>query len=323
MRSGSLLCLGLTLLLGACAPVASASAGNLAAQTLLPRETLRAPVPTQGPADTPVPTLSATAPLKPSTPTPRPTLGTDAWKSLPVVPVVSPSMRDVYQRGLAAGNDPTHISKIGDCQNVSTYFLSTFDDPSTYSLGSKYASLQPTIDLFQGSWSRQSLAVKPGFNVAAVLSPLRADPLACEAGESPLACELRVWRPSIVVVSMETWWGEKPADVYAGYLRQVVEYILSHGAVPILATKADNLEGDGSINAAVAVVASEYDVPVWNFWAAVQPLPDKGLSPDGFHLTFGRNFFDDPHRMLDAWPWRNLTALQAIDSVYRGLNASP
>jgi hypothetical protein len=119
---------------------------------------------------------------------------------------------------------------------------------------------------------------------------------------------------------METWWGEKPAEVYTGYMRQVVEYILSQGAVPILATKADNLEGDGSINAAVAEVANEYDVPLWNFWAAVQPLPQKGLSPDGFHLTFGRNFFDDRIRMLDAWPWRNLTALQTINSVYRGLN---
>jgi hypothetical protein len=235
-------------------------------------------------------------------------------------------MREVYQRGLAAGNDPTHISKIGDCQNVSTYFLSTFDDPSTYKLGSGYSALKLTVEHFQGSWSRQSLAVKPGFNVAAVLSPLRADPEACQPGESPLACELRVWQPSIVVVSMETWWGERPAEVYSQYMRQVVEYILGQGAVPVLATKADNREGDGSINAAIAQVASEYNVPVWNFWAAVQPLPDHGISPqdpDKFHLTFARNFFDDPQRMKNAWPWRNLTALETVDSVYRGLTEEP
>jgi hypothetical protein len=276
---------------------------------------------------------SATALDAPSDPTPptepspasavRPTLGPGEWKKLPITPTLSPAMKEVYQRGLRMGNDPTHFSKIGDCQNVSTYFLSTFDTPGDFSLGGDYASLQSTIDHFQGSWSRSSLAIKPGFNVAAVLSPLRADPDACENGESPLACELRVWKPSIVIVSMETWWGEKPAETYAAYMRQVVEYIISQGAVPILATKADNLEGDGSINAAIAEVANEYDVPVWNYWAAVQPLPDKGLSPDGFHLTFARNFFDDPKRMLNAWPWRNLTALEAIDSVHRGIDENP
>jgi hypothetical protein len=235
-------------------------------------------------------------------------------------------MREVYKRGLEMGNNPAHFSKIGDCQNVSTYFLSTFDDPSSYQLGSQYASLEPTINQFQGSWSRQSLAVKPGFNVAAVLSPLRADPTACQQGESPLACEMRVWKPSIVVVSMETWWGEQPAEIYASYMRKVVEYILSQGAVPILATKADNREGNGSINAAIAEVAAEYDVPLWNFWAAVQPLPDHGISkqdPDHFHLTFARNYFDDPLRMEQAWPWRNLTALQSIDSIYHGLTVEP
>ena len=258
--------------------------------------------------------------------TPRATLSPDQWKSLPVVPTISPAMIEVYKRGLQMGNDPTHFSKIGDCQNVSTYFLSTFDDPSSYKLGEQYSSLQPTIDHFQGSWARQSLAVKPGFNVAAVLSPLRADPNQCQKGESPLACEMRVWKPSIVVVSMETWWGEQPAEVYASYMRKIVEYILSKGAIPILATKADNREGDGSINAAIAEVAAEYDVPLWNFWAAVQPLPDHGISkqdPDRFHLTFARNYFDDPLRMEQAWPWRNLTALQSIDSVYRSSAREP
>jgi hypothetical protein len=232
-------------------------------------------------------------------------------------------MGAVYERGLLMGSDPTRFSKVGDCQNVSTLFLSTFDNPGEYRLGSDFTHLQPTIDQFQGSWSRESLAIKPGFNVASVLSPLRADPEACEAGESPLACEMRVWKPSFVIVSLETWWGEQPAPVYATYMRQVVEYILSQGAVPILATKADNLEGDGSINAAIAEVANEYDVPLWNYWAAVQPLPDKGLWDDGFHLTYALNYFDDPRRMKNAWPWRNLTALQAIDSVSHSLRQEP
>ena len=264
----------------------------------------------------------AASPTTPaSTAIPKPPLEKDAWMHMPVVPAgVSESMREVYQRGIESGNDPTHFSIIGDCQNVSSYFLSVFDTPGEFSLGNEYAYLQPTIDYYHGSYSRVSLAVKGGFNAAAVLSPLRADPKSCNAGESPLDCELRTWRPSVVFVSMETWWSHKPAEEYDKYMRKVLDRIIEFGAVPIIATKADNLEGDNSINATVAQIAYEYEIPMWNFWAAVQPLPDKGLSPDGFHLTFARNFFDDPKRMLNAWPWRNLTALQSLDEVHKALN---
>lgn len=255
-----------------------------------------------------------------SSPTPKPPLPKDAWMQMPVVPnTISDAMRGVYQLGLENGNDPTHFSIIGDCQNVSSYFLSTFDKPGDFSLGSEYSYLQSTIDYYQGSYSRVSLAVKGGFNAAAVVSPLRSDPKFCNPNESPLDCELRTWRPSIVFVSMETWWSDKPAVEYDKYMRRVLDRIIETGAVPIIATKADNLEGDHAINATIAQLAYEYDIPMWNFWAAVHPLPDHGLSPDGFHLTFGRNFFDDPKRMQNAWPWRNLTALQTLDAVHKGL----
>jgi hypothetical protein len=255
-----------------------------------------------------------------ATNTPKSRLEDGAWMQMPAVPVsISDAMGAVYQRGLEMGNDPQRFSVIGDCQNVSSYFLAVFEKPGEFSLGEEYAYLQPTIDYYQDSFSRQSLAVKGGFNVAAILSPLRADPKSCNSNESPLDCELRSWKPSIVFVSMETWWSEKPEAEYDKYMRRVIEQLLEKGVVPILATKADNLEGDHGINTTIAQIAYDYDIPLWNFWAAVQPLPNHGLSSDGFHLTFARNFFDDPVRMKSAWPWRNLTALQTLDVVRRGL----
>jgi hypothetical protein len=258
------------------------------------------------------------------TATPKPPLEQGAWMNMPAVPTgVSDAMRAVYERGLQMGNDPKRFSVIGDCQNVSSYFLAVFDKPGEFSLGEKYTYLQPTIDHYQGSFSRHSLAVKGGFNVAAILSPLRADPKSCNKNESPLDCELRTWRPSVVFVSMETWWSERPAEEYDKYMRRVIDRILETGAVPIIATKADNLEGNHAINATIAQIAYDYDIPLWNFWAAVQPLPNYGLSDDHFHLTFARNFFDDRVRMKSAWPWRNLTALQTLDIVRRGLMDLP
>jgi hypothetical protein len=244
----------------------------------------------------------------------------DAWMVAPIIPQVTDTARDIYQRGQDMGNYDNRFSKVGDCQNVSSVFLSVFDDPEEYALG-EFDSLQSTVDYFGGSWSRESASVDNGFNVASVLSPLWSDPAVCEAGESPLECEYRLNQPAIVVVSMETWWAQRPAEEYEDYMRQIVQFWMDHGVVPILATKADNLEGDYGLNQAIYNVATEYDIPLWNFWLSIQTLPGNGLSEDDFHLTFARNFYDDPVRLQYSWPLRNLTALQAIDSVYQGLQS--
>jgi hypothetical protein len=267
--------------------------------------------------------------VAPSTPAGLPASATDASQpaptaagfqpNAPVIPTLSQTARDIYQRGLQLGNNPRAFSKIGDCQSVVPYFLAAFDY-GLYSLG-PYANLQPAIDNFSGSWSRDSVTSNRGFNVATVFVPVWSDPKRCLKNESPLECEFRINRPSIAIIAMETWWGGDPAG-YESYLRAIVEFSIAHGTVPILGTKADNIEGDGSINQVIVKLAHEYDVPLWNFWAAAQPLPDHGLIFDGFHLTWARNYFDRAEVMQNAWPWRNLTALQAIDAVWRGANGN-
>jgi hypothetical protein len=321
MRQTILIFLLLSILLAACSSGQVPVQNNPSVAVALPAQAQPTAVPATKGAVTLPPAFTSTAtPASMGTPARKDPLPEGAWKDMPVVPAgVSDRARAIYEYGLSLGNDPTRFSIIGDCQNVSSYFLSTFDKPGDYSLGEEYAYLQPTIEYYQGSFSRVSLAVKGGFNAAAVISPLRADPKSCKSGESPLDCELRAWRPSIVIVSMETWWSEKPAEEYDKYMRRVLDRIIETGALPIIATKADNLEGDHAINATIAQIAYEYEIPLWNFWAAVQPLPSHGLSGDGFHLTFARNFFDDRVRMKSAWPWRNLTALQTLDAVHNAL----
>jgi hypothetical protein len=279
------------------------------------------------PSDTPAPTatLPPTATVPPS-PTADTRLKPEAWKEWPVLPTLSAKMKALYAEGLKQGNNPRAFSKIGDCQNITSHFLGFFDKPGFYNLGAKYASLQATIDQFKGSFGRDSASVRAGFNVAAVLSPLQADPAVCKAGETPLQCEFRLNKPSIAIISMETWWAKKPADEYARYMRQIIEFVLAQKVVPIIATKADNLEEDFSVNLAIAGLAYEYDIPLWNFWLAVQPLPYHGLNDDGFHLTNDLADPNDPllYRRLSeplaekvAWPVRNITALQALEAVWR------
>jgi hypothetical protein len=252
------------------------------------------------------------------------------WMFLPVIPSLSQTARMIYQRGLEMGNDPHSFSKIGDCQSIPTYFLSYFDMPGYYNLG-YYASLQETINWYSGSFSRDSLAVKGGFNAAAILSPLRADPQQCKPNENPIECEFRVYHPSVALISLEEWWAGHPEN-YETYMRQIIEYTIQQGVVPIIATKADNLEGNNMINQTIARLAHEYEIPLWNFWLAVQPLPNHGLisidssgDMDMFHLTHseGYYFYNDPANTQSGWSIRNLTALQSLDAVRRALIGNP
>jgi hypothetical protein len=105
-------------------------------------------------------------------------------------------------------------------------------------------------------------------------------------------------------------------------IRKILDSLIGRGILPILATKADDLEGGNKINAIISGLAFEYDIPLWNFWRAVQPLPHQGLQTDGAHLTWAKNYFDDPKAMENAWPWRNLTALQMLDKVWRSVQES-
>lgn len=244
------------------------------------------------------------------------TLPPERWKEWPILPVVSDRAKQIYRAGIAAGRDPHKFSKVGDCQVIRQYFLGIFDDPAEYSLSEKYKYLEHTITQFQGSYDRVSEAVRTGFNVASVLTPFYANPKNCKSGETPLMCEYRIWNPSIAIISMETWTEGRPTAAYENYLRQIVEYLLSNNILPVVSTKADNLEGDHSINLAVARVAAAYDIPLWNFWRVADPLPSNGLLEDRFHLTNAPNRYDWPSTFEKAWPMRNLTALQVIDKVW-------
>lgn len=216
-------------------------------------------------------------------------------------------MIEIYQQGLAMGNRENSFSKVGDCQIIPEVFLGLFEDPA-YQLPERLQYLQGTLDLFQGSFAREGYSSKGGFVFPTVFSPLRADSSVCEPGETPFECELRVHQPSFVLISMEFRYNGRTVETHENYLRKAVEYALSRGVVPILATKADNYEGDHSLNLKTVQIAYEYDLPLWNYWRAVQFLPDKGIDWEtdayGFHTT------------PEAWLTRSETFLMVLDALY-------
>lgn len=274
---------------------------------------------------TPTPTIppvlpTPTVPAAPAAPTARPTLGADGWKELPVIPTVSQTAREIYAQGQSLGRQPQAFSKVGDCESRTVWFLGDFDlGPQYYNLG-PYAALQDTVDYYQGSFGRLSQVARPGFTVASMLSPLWADRKECEPNESPLACEYRQHNPALALISVGTNDVARP-DGFEKNLREVIEQTIEAGIVPVLATKADNLEGNHHLNATIARLALEYDLPLWNFWRAVQDLPGQGLQEDRAHLTWSPNDYADPANLKRAWPVRNLTALQVLDALRQELSA--
>jgi hypothetical protein len=239
------------------------------------------------------------------------------WQTLPVIPEVSEAARMLYQQGLMQGNNARAFSKIGDGEVSTVWLLSAFDlGEEHYDLG-RYQNLKTIIETFRGSYGRSSVAARRGFNTHLILDSATSDPKLCNADESPLDCELRIHNPSIAILSLGTNQVHQPEEFEAG-MRHILDVLVSREVLPILSTKGDNLEGDHRINRTIACLAQEYQIPLWNFWAAIQPLPDHGLQPDLEHLTYsGINDFDDPTAMQSAWTIRNLTALQVLDAVWR------
>jgi len=244
------------------------------------------------------------------------------WQSWPVVPVVSETLREVYQRGQASGNNLRAFSKIGDGEISAEWFFTAFDRGEDYYDLGPYQNLDPVIEHFAGSFERIGMTARRGFNTGRILDPSESDPDLCEASESSLTCELRLHRPAFAILSLGTNQVWQPEEFEAG-MRQILEILLSKNVVPILSTKGDNLEGDHRINQTVVCLAQEHDVPLWNFWSAIQPLPNHGLQPDLEHLTYGITDFDDEHAMQTAWTVRNLTALQALNAVWKGVTIHP
>jgi hypothetical protein len=248
------------------------------------------------------------------TATPDLRMAPEDWKKWPVLPAyISGTVIDIFQHGQELGRNPNAFSKIGDCQNIKEAFMGFFDRQNVF-LSETQQGLQETLDNFHGYFNRDGYAVEGGLNAPSSLNPLMADPNACQPDENPLMCEVRNNNPAYAFVSFELWYTGRSAENYETYLRQVLDYLISQGVVPILLTKADNTEGDFSINYTIAKLAYEYDIPMVNWWYTAQTLPNNGMDAernDGFHIS------------PTAWTERSYDALGTLDLVWKTVRDLP
>ena len=236
------------------------------------------------------------------------------WQDLPILPEFSEHAVEILKAGIEAGHDPHAFSKVGDCDTSTSWYLSDYDlDQVYYDLGD-YQYLQTVIDFFKGSFGRLSFAAKPGFSAASTFSKIFMNYNYCDYDELPLTCEYRLHDPIAVLISLGTNDGYNP-PVFKDNMRAIIDLTLEQNRLPILMLKADNVEKDFSINQDIADLAAEYDIPVWNFWAAIQHLDNHGLQDDEIHLTYYSNYFSNPKTWETAFAYRNLTTLQVLEKL--------
>jgi hypothetical protein len=256
---------------------------------------------------TPAPTGIPTSTSVPRTPA----ANFAQWKTLPVIPeAIDPSLQKVYQRGLELGNDPHAFSIFGDCQQRPGDFFGVFETDSEL-VESLSPELHELIDNFQGSFNRESPTAQDGTTPGALLwTQWHRGEYGCTFAETPVQCELRVHRPSFVIIQIGTHFESRNTE----YLRRIILQLIDAGVVPILATKADNREKDERINRDMAMLASEYDLPLWNFWAALTDLPDHGLYTRDDRPLQGPIYLTE-----EATIRHRMTGLAALNVVWRAV----
>jgi hypothetical protein len=224
------------------------------------------------------------------------------------------------------------FSKVGDSITANKDFLIPVG-AGQYSLAA-YAYLQPVVDYFSSQTARTgnsfvnaSLSADPGWSSwTAINFHASVDP-ACGAGELPIACELRVVKPGIALIMLGTNdvpdVGHVTPGVYERQMRQIIEACLQAGVIPVVSTLPPIHRDTGPrvqvFNDILSRLTDEYDIPLWNYWAALQGLPNDGLSKDGVHPSvFPGSAADFSAPALQyGMNVRNLTALQALDAIWR------
>lgn len=252
----------------------------------------------------------------PTSPPPSALLGI-AVESIIVVPdPVKQNIRNIFAHGQSLGRNARAFSKLGDSTIENPYFLARFDT-GPYNLG-PYAYLSPVIQHFQGSFGRKSVAVVRGLHTWAVFDPIWSDPKVCRGRETVLECEFRLNNPSVLFIRLGSNDVGVPQNTDKS-LRQIVEYCVSNGVIPIMGTKADRHDGPGNVNNnIIRQIAKDYNVPLWDFDLIAGMIPGRGLERDGVHMTsFFAHDWTQPMAFQRGHGVHSLTALMALDVVWR------
>ncbi len=239
-------------------------------------------------------------------------------------------MRGIYQTGLNNGYRPNVFTKVGDSSTVTSNFLGPVGDGHTQ-LGDQFGYLQGVIDFYNevplrtgNSFNNQSLAAGIGWTAAAVTNPDYANKGICESDESPLRCEFRISRPTIALIMI----GNNEVtylsvEDYTANMQRIIDTSVEKGVIPVISTLHDrrgNTENVQVFNNALRQLAAQNQVPLWDYAAAIDPLPNNGLTTDRTHPNSPSSWYRGAvdftgDNLQYGFTMRNLTALQMLHAI--------
>lgn len=243
--------------------------------------------PTASPTFTRTPTPSRT-PRPTRTPTPE---GTPPPTNLPAIvyPPSSgtvppwdvssipnlPRTKSLYQLGRYLGVDATRVSLMGDCEVEPLDRLKP-ESGWPFALSGSYVRLTAAPTYLLGAPARTLF--DPGFT-----NPT----LGCRRNETPMECEVRLWRPGYAVVATSTF--VEPTFEYD--LRRVLSYLTQRGIIPILRLR--DVRGDVDppcANTTCTVWSNQIMARLANDYGGLLWQPDISQfcwEQDGIHIMAG------------------------------------
>jgi LysM repeat protein len=272
--------------------------------------------------------------VTPIPPTAAPTTATQAAApppsstTYPAVSGVTAHARQIYLAGKQLGNRRDVFSKVGDSLTDEPWFLHQIGDGQASF--DKYGSLSPVVDFFKtdvanygNSFNNTSVTAHGGWDSFSALDPANSTPYDYCKTDSPIVCELRVSKPSIVFIMFGT---NDAADhlssgTFEQNLTKMVQISIGKGVIPVLYTIPWNKFRDPkTFNTVITRVARANDIPLVDYWSVIDPLPNHGISDDGVHPSVPpdqntANFSSD--NLKYGYTVRNLVTLQVLDVIWR------
>lgn len=245
----------------------------------------------------------------------------------PYISGINEHSKEIFRLGQLYGNRSNAFAKVGDSITATEAFLVPIGR-GDYELHD-HVELASVIGYFStiyvggttNSFERQSVAAVGGWRADQVLLPGYSRSPSCLPDETPLLCEYRIVRPSVALIMLGT------NDVlvtnnakYEATLREIIERTENLGIIPVISTIPSFRGMDTRVielNSIIVRLAREYDIPLWDYYAATVDLPNNGLSNDGVHPSFGGSAIFTEENLQRGMAVRNLTALQALDAIFR------
>jgi hypothetical protein len=272
---------------------------------------------------TPVPPLSVVATPAPatSTPTLKPTLppiytvNRLPMETFIVMPdAVKQRVHEIYAQGQTMGRNPRAFSKLGDSTILWPHLLAVFDTKK-FNLGG-YAYLEPSVDFFAGSFSRDGVAARKALHSWSAFDPMWADKSVCQPNEGPLACEFRLNNPSVVIIRLGAN-DSGSLKMFDQDLSKIITYCIESGVIPVIGTKPDRFEGpDNTFNEHMRKIAAEFSVPLWDYDLVAGTVPGRGLDQDNVHMVPASSHdYTLPQTLESGDALHSLTALMMLDAL--------